>query len=52
MLQTGWAMYLFKSVGSRHTLKDPFGFFTGKKEFNQGVAVFLSSLEIIPRLSI
>ena len=52
MLQTGWTMYLFKLVESRHPLKDPYGFFTRTKEFNQGVAVFLSSLEMIPRLSI
>ena len=50
MLQTGWTMYLFKLVGSRHTLKDLFGFFTRTKEFNQVAAVILSSLEIIPIL--
>ena len=51
MLQTGQPMYLFKSVGSRHILKDPLGFFTRTKDFNQGVVVFLYSLEIIPRFS-
>ena len=28
ILQTGWMILLFKSVGSRHTLRFPLGFFT------------------------
>ena len=45
-------IYLFKSVRSKEILKLPLGFLTIMNEFSHSVAVFLSSLEMIPYCSI